>query len=288
MSIILRADTRVLVQGVTGSGGRFHTKSMLEYGTRVVAGVSPGHRGETVSGVSVYSSCFEAVAEGPVDLAVCFTGGKSALDAICEAADSGIKTVVCIEELVPLWDTMLMTRYCKLHGTQLIGPNCNGIISPGAAKVGFFPQELSMVGPVGIVSRSGTLTYGAMLALQAKGLGQSTVVGIGGARVKGTSFVQCLEAFAIDPETKAVVLIGEIGGSDEEAAAAYLSAGYPKPVAALVVGRVAPHGVPMGHAGAIVDGDSGSWQHKVQLLSAAGVSVAANLEELADIVEAMA
>jgi succinyl-CoA synthetase alpha subunit len=261
---------------------------MLEYGTRVVAGVSPGHRGEAVSGVAVYNSCFEAVAEGPVDMAVCFTGGRSALDAVCEAADAGIKTVVCIEELVPLWDTLLMTRYCKLHGTQLIGPNCNGIISPGAAKVGFFPQELSMHGSVGIVSRSGTLTYGAMLALQAKDLGQSSVVGIGGARVKGTSFVHCLEAFALDPETKVVVLIGEIGGSDEESAATYLAGGYPKPVAALVVGRVAPHGVPMGHAGAIVDSDGGGWEHKVQCLSDAGVSIAANLDELADIVEAMA
>jgi succinyl-CoA synthetase alpha subunit len=287
MSIILRRDTTVLVQGITGSGGRFHTKSMLDYGTRVVAGVSPGHRGEKVSGVSVYSSCFEAVADGPIDLAVCFTGGMHALEAVCEAVDSGIKTVVCIEELVPLWDTLLMTRYCRLRGTQLLGPNCNGIISPGEAKVGFFPQELSMLGPVGIISRSGTLTYGAMLALQNKGIGQSTVVGIGGARVKGTSFVQCLEAFASDSETKAVVLIGEIGGSDEESAAGRIAGGYPKPVVALVVGRVAPPGVAMGHAGAIVAGGRGGWQQKVDELSDAGVSVAANLDELADMVEAL-
>ena len=260
---------------------------MLEYGTRVVAGVSPGHHGETVSGVSVYSSCFEAVANTPIDIAVCFTGGRHALEAVCEAADSGIRTVVCIEELVPLWDTLLMVRYCQLHGIQLVGPNCNGIITPGEAKVGFFPQELSMPGPVGIISRSGTLTYGAMLALQRRGIGQSTVVGIGGARVKGTSFVQCLEAFAGDPDTKLVVLIGEIGGSDEESAGGYVAAGYPKPVVALVVGRVAPPGVPMGHAGAIVADGSGGWQHKVDKLSEAGVSVAANLDELAEMVEAL-
>jgi succinyl-CoA synthetase alpha subunit len=260
---------------------------MLEYGTHVVAGVSPGHRGETVSGVPVYASCFEAVAASPVDLAVTFTGGRHAFEAVCEATDAGIKTVVCIEEFVPLWDTLLMARYCRLRGTRLVGPNCNGIISPGEAKVGFFPQELSMRGNVGIISRSGTLTYGAMLTLQKKGIGQSTVVGIGGARVKGTSFVHCLEAFATDSETKVIVLIGEIGGSDEEVAASYIEAGYPKPVVALVVGRVAPVGVAMGHAGAIATEGRGSWQQKVNTLSNAGVSVAANLDEMAEMVEAL-
>jgi succinyl-CoA synthetase alpha subunit len=286
VSIFLEGGTRILVQGITGTGGQAHARSMLAYGTAVVAGVSPGHGGETVAGLPVYETCHEAVRSHPVDMSVCFAGGRYVLDAIYEAADAGIKTVVCIEEFVPLQDSLRASRYCIARGCRLVGPNCNGIITPGQSKVGFFPEELSLPGTVGIASRSGTLTYGAMLALQRRGVGQSTVVGIGGARIKGTSFVDCLAAFAADADTRKVLLLGEIGGSDEEDAAAYLSSGYSKPVVALIVGRSAPPNVPMGHAGAIVREGRGGWDDKVAALERVGVTVAANLDEAAEVLAA--
>jgi succinyl-CoA synthetase alpha subunit len=255
---------------------------MLGYGTKVVAGVSPGHGGERLESVPVFDSCAEATSETGAEFSVCFVGGAHVLDAVCEAVDAGIHSIVCIEEFVPIKDIVRAKRYCAASSCRLIGPNCNGILSPGKAKVGFFPDELSLPGPVGIASRSGSLTYGAMLELHALGLGQSTVVGIGGASVKGTSFVDCLELFADDDQTEVVVLLGEIGGEDEEAAARHVQRqGYPKPVAALVVGRVAPPGVHMGHAGAIVAADQGGYDAKVLALQEAGVTVAPELETLA-------
>lgn len=286
MSVLLDEQTRVCVQGITGVGGARHARSMLRYGTRVVAGVSPGHGGERFDGVPVFDSCAEAVAHTEADLSVCFVGGGFVLDAICEAAESGMRSVVCIEEFVPLKDIIRAKRYCAAHSCRLIGPNCNGIFSPGRAKVGFFPDELSLPGAVGIASRSGSLSYGAMLSLHERGLGQSSVVGIGGAAVKGTSFVDCLELFAEDDETKVVVLLGEIGGNDEEAAASYMrQTRYPKPVVALVVGQVAPEGISMGHAGAIVDRDYGGHDGKVRALRDAAVEVVEDLEALAAAVD---
>jgi succinyl-CoA synthetase alpha subunit len=286
VSIFLKRDTQILVQGITGTGGQAHAGSMLAYGTSVVAGVSPGHGGETVVGLPVYETCHDAVRNHPIDMSVCFAGGKYILDAIYEAADAGVKTVVCIEEFVPLQDSLRAQRYCQARGCRLIGPNCNGMISPGQSKVGFFPEELSLPGPVGIASRSGTLTYGAMLALQRLGIGQSTVVGIGGARIKGTTFVDCLAEFAADDQTQKVLLLGEIGGVDEEDAARYLRSGYSKPVVAVIVGRSAPPDVPMGHAGAIVREGRGGWQDKVAALEQVGVTVVANLDEAAEVLAA--
>jgi succinyl-CoA synthetase alpha subunit len=280
MSILLDTSSRVCVQGITGVGGRVHALSMLESGTNVVAGVSPGHGGETVSGIPVFETCEEAVRVAGSTFSVCFVGGHSALDAILEAVYAGIRTVVCMEEFVPLLDAVEMRRIAAIHNVVLIGPNCNGIISPGKAKVGFFPREFGRQGPVGVASRSGTMTYGTMMAIERAGIGESTVVGIGGAAVKGIGFVDCLQRFADDDETEMVVLVGEIGGVDEENAAAYISRGYTKPVVALISGRVAPEGIAMGHAGAIATANRGSWRTKVAALTEAGVEVARNLDDL--------
>lgn len=286
MSILLDGASRVCVQGITGVGGRVHALSMLELGTNVVAGVSPGHGGENVSGIPVFETCEEAVQAAGATFSVCFVGGRSALDAILEAVYAGIGTVVCMEEFVPLLDAVEMRRISGIHDVVLIGPNCNGIVSPGKAKVGFFPREFGRQGPVGVASRSGTMTYGAMMAIERAGGGESTVVGVGGAAVKGIGFVDCLQRFAEDDETEMVVLVGEIGGGDEEDAAAYISRGYAKPVVALISGRVAPEGVAMGHAGAIATVNRGGWSTKVAALTDAGVAIVRDLDELGERVAA--
>jgi succinyl-CoA synthetase alpha subunit len=285
MTILLDETTRVCVQGITGVGGREHSRSMLEYGTQVVAGVSPGHGGEFVSGIPVFETCHSAVAATGATLSVSFVGGRFALDAVLEAADAGMETVVCMEEFVPLWDTMRMRAVCRSQGCTLIGPNCNGLISPERGKVGFFPRELGRRGPIGIVSRSGTMSYAAMLALDSVQLGQSTVIGIGGNAIRGLGVVDCLELFASDDETEAVVLLGEIGGTEEQAAATRVSRGYGKPVVALIAGQSAPLGVAMGHAGAMAQGDGDGWEGKVQSLRAGGITVATDLEHLAELVK---
>jgi succinyl-CoA synthetase alpha subunit len=280
VSIIIDEETRVCVQGITGTGGSVHTRSMLDYGTRVVSGVAPGHGGEVIHGVPVFETCFDAVAATGATLSVCFVGGRWVLDAVLEAVSAGIGTVVCMEEFVPLLDASRMRRFCDIAGTVLIGPNCNGLVSPGKAKVGFFPQELGRAGSIGVISRSGTLSYGAMMAIEAEGGGESTVVGIGGAAISGLDFVSCLDLFAADDDTEVVVMVGEIGGVREEEGAAHVAAGYPKPVLALIAGRSAPAGVPMGHAGAIATAERGGWENKTRMLSNAGIEVARNLEEL--------
>jgi succinyl-CoA synthetase alpha subunit len=281
VSILIDGNTRVCVQGITGVGGREHTRSMLEYGTQVVAGVSPGHGGETVHGVPVFDSCAQAARVTGATFGVSFVGSRGAGDAVVEAAQAGFENVICMEEFIPTIDSALARQACALTGTILIGPNCNGIVSPGKAKVGFFPMELGYPGPVGIASRSGTMTYGAMLALGERGLGQSTVVGIGGNSIRGLDFVQCLELFRDDDQTEVVVLLGEVGGLAEQDAAALVARGYPKPVVALISGRHAPAGVAMGHAGAMLEGEQSSWEAKAAALRAAGASVADDLEHLA-------
>lgn len=284
MSILLSRESRVCIQGISGTGGRFHARSMSSYGTNVVAGVSPGHGSETIEGIPVFDTCHEAASEtGGIDYAVTFVGGSFVLDAIYEAIDAGARGVVCMTEEVPVLDSLRAKAYCVDRGAVLIGPNTNGIISMGKAKIGFFPREFDFVGPVGILSRSGTLAYGAMMALQQIGLGQSTVVGIGGGLVRGLGFADGLEMFASDPETAVVVVLGEIGGREEERAAEFYSANYAKPVVALIAGQTAPVGVSMGHAGAIMS-SSGGWDQKTEALRSAGIDVAHTLQELAQMV----
>jgi succinyl-CoA synthetase alpha subunit len=237
-----------------------------------------------VSGVPVFDTCDEAAAVTGATMSVSFVGGHSSLDAVCEAANAGIRSVICMEEFVPVWDTMYMRAVCQSKGCALIGPNCNGLMSPGKGKVGFFPRELGNQGPVGVISRSGTLAYGAMLALDNANIGQSTTIGIGGNAIKGLSFVDCLELFAADGQTEAIVLLGEIGGSDEQRAASYVALGYRMPVVALMAGRSAPPGVAMGHAGAISQGSGDSWLAKAESLREAGIDVANDLDDLARIV----
>jgi succinyl-CoA synthetase alpha subunit len=280
MSILLDRTTPVLVQGITGVGGRRHTETMVSYGTRVVAGVSPGHRGEEVCGVPVFETCADASRETGATFAVSFVGGAHVLDVVCEAAEAGLETIVCMEEIVPVADVARGKAFAEARGCLLIGPNCNGVIAPGDAKVGFFPDELGRAGSVGVASRSGTLSYGTMLALEREGLGESTVVGIGGAALRGLSFVDCLDLFAADEGTELVILVGEIGGDEEERAAERVAAGYAKPVIALVAGRTAPLGVAMGHTGAMATASTGGWENKRDRFEAAGVRVALDLDEL--------
>ena len=281
MSILVDETTRVCVQGATGAAGRRFTAAMLRYGTNVVAGVSP--RGGDGSGslTPVFRSMEEAVAATAPDLSVVFVGGNRVREAVVEAAEAGTAVIVVMAEYVPVWDVVEATAVCRRRGTRLIGPNTNGVITMERAVIGFFPPELSRRGPVGVVSRSGTLAYGVLLGLQHRGIGQSTVVGIGGSPVPGTTIVDCLRLFAADDETEAVVIVGEIGGTGEEDAAEYLRGGYPKPVLALIAGRTAPEGIAVGHAGAIVAAGRGSWRSKHEALTSSGVFVAATIEELA-------
>jgi succinyl-CoA synthetase alpha subunit len=276
MSILVDGKTRVVVQGITGKEGSFHTQGMLDYGTKVVAGVTPGKGGTTHLGVPVFNSLDEAVTETGANTSAVFVPPPFAADAVCEAAEAGIRLVACITEGIPLQDMLLVVREVKRRGSRMIGPNCPGLISPGKAKVGIMPGPIHRPGKVGVVSRSGTLTYEVVHQLSERRIGQSTCIGIGGDPVIGTSFVDCLWMFEEDDGTEAIVMIGEIGGSAEEEAAAFIRKHVTKPVFAFVAGRTAPPGKRMGHAGAIIAQGVGGWPEKAAALKAAGVRVVEN------------
>lgn len=274
MSVLIGADTRVLVQGITGREGLFHTQQMLQYGTQVVAGVTPGRGGQTAEGVPVFDTVREAVARTGANTSIIFVPAPAASDAIREAVDAEVPLVIDITEGVPVLDMVPLYHYVRLKGTRLIGPNCPGLISPGKAKVGIMPGHIHREGSVALVSRSGTLTYEIVNALTGAGYGQSTAIGIGGDPIVGSSFVDVLELFEADPQTRAIVLVGEIGGDEEEKAAAFIKQRVSKPVVGYIAGRTAPPGRRMGHAGAIISGTAGTAASKIEALEAAGVRVA--------------
>ncbi len=274
MSIYIDSGTRLVVQGITGRDGSFHTRQAIEYGTKVVAGVTPGKGGTTFEGVPIFNTVADAVLATQANTSVIYVPPLFAADAIMEAAAAAIPMIVCITEGVPVLDMTRVYPYVKEHGARLIGPNCPGLISPGASKVGIIPGRICTPGPIGLVSRSGTLTYEVVNQMTKAGLGQTTCVGIGGDPINGTNFVDCLRAFQADPATEAVVMIGEIGGSDEQDAADYARANMTKPVVGFIAGRTAPPGRRMGHAGAIVGGAGQTAADKVNALRAAGIPVA--------------
>lgn len=286
MGIFVGDDTRLVVQGITGREGRFHAGRMKEYGTKVVAGTTPGRGGTDIDGVPVYDTVLEAVRETGANTSCIFVPASSAADAASEALAAGIETVVCITEGIPTLDVMSVLDAAKARGWKgrIIGPNCPGLVTCGKALVGIMPGHIFTPGPVGLVSRSGTLTYEVVNLLTSKRIGQSTCVGVGGDPIIGTNFVDCLAEFERDPETKAVVLIGEIGGQDEEDAAAFIQDYVSKPVIAFVSGRTAPPGKRMGHAGAIVSGNMGTAESKVRAFHEAGVPVADRIADIAELV----
>jgi succinyl-CoA synthetase alpha subunit len=279
VSILANKDTRVLVQGITGREGEFHTRLMIQYGTKVVGGVRPGKGGQTVADVPIFDTVKEGVRRSGANASVIFVPRQAAPDAILEAADAGLGLVVCLTEGIPINDMVRVVDFVKRTGTTLIGPNCPGLISVDECKIGFMPANIVARGPVGLVSRSGTLTYEIVNALTRSGLGQTTCVGIGGDPVLGTRFIDVLPLFEADPETRAVVMVGEIGGTDEEDAAEYIRK-MSKPVVGFISGRTAPPGKRMGHAGAIVSGGKGTAQAKVEALTAAGVPVPESTHEI--------
>ena len=285
MSILVGRETRLLVQGITGREGLFHTSRMVKYGTKVVAGVTPGKGGEWVLGgkIPVFDTVQTAVEATGANTSVIFVPDRFCSDAILEAADAGVPLIVAITEGIPVQDMMEVRRYLDQKGARLVGPNCPGLLSPGEAKVGIIPGHIAKPGNIGIVSRSGTLTYEVLYALSQKNIGVSTCVGIGGDPINGTSFVDVLEMFEADPHTDKVVLIGEIGGSDEERAAAFIQDRMTKPAVAFVSGRTAPPGKRMGHAGAIVEGGEGTAEEKIKALEAAGVPTAETPEQIPDL-----
>lgn len=285
LSILVDRNTRLLVQGITGREGEFHTTQMVAYGTNVVAGVTPGGGGKAVAGVPVYDTVRQAVEETEANTSIVFVPAPFAPDAVYEAAANGIGLIVCITEGIPALDEVRMYRYVRDAEARLLGPNCPGLTTVGEAKVGIIPGNIHTRGPVGLVSRSGTLTYEAVAALTAAEIGQSTVVGIGGDPVPGTTFVDVLRLFEEDPETRSVVLIGEIGGAAEEEAAEYIRSEMSKPVVAFIAGRTAPPGRRMGHAGAIISGGRGTAEEKLRALEAANVQVATSPAEIADLVD---
>jgi succinyl-CoA synthetase alpha subunit len=274
MAIFVDKKTRLIVQGITGRDGSFHTKQMLDYGTKVVGGVTPGKGGTTAHGIPVFDTMAEAVAKTRANASVIYVPPQFAVDAIYEAAEAGTSLIVCITEGLPANDMLVVYHYLKSKGVRLIGPNCPGIISPGLTKVGIMPGQIHKKGNIGVVSRSGTLTYEVVYHLTEAGLGQSTCIGIGGDSVIGTNFIDCLKAFENDSATKAVVMIGEIGGSDEEMAAEFIKKKMKKPVVGFIAGRTAPPGKRMGHAGAIISGSSGLASDKIAALNSVGVPVA--------------
>jgi len=284
MSIFVDADTRVVVQGITGKEGQFHARQCVEYGTNVVAGVTPGKGGQKMDEVPVFNSVAAAVAETGANCSLIFVPPPFAADAVMEAADAGADVIVTITEGIPVLDMMRVKHYLKSKPCRLIGPNCPGIITPGAAKVGIMPTPIHKAGgPIGVVSRSGTLTYEVVYQLTQQGIGQTTCIGIGGDPVNGTNFIDCLEAFEADPATKGVVMVGEIGGSAEEQAAQFIKERMSKPVVSFIAGMTAPPGRRMGHAGAIISGGSGTAQGKVEALKAAGVHVCENLGRIGEL-----
>lgn len=282
MSILVDKKTRLLVQGITGNEGLFHTTQMVSYGTKVVAGVTPGKGGEWVldGKIPVFDSVKMAVETTGANTSVIFVPARFAADAMFEAADAGIPLIVCITEGVPVQDMMRVRNYLDQKNVRLIGPNCPGLLTPGKAKVGIIPGNIAIPGNVGVVSRSGTLTYEVLYAMKNLGIGTSSCVGIGGDPINGTSFIDVLEMFEHDPGTEKVVMIGEIGGTDEEKAAEYIATKMTKPVASFIAGQTAPPGKRMGHAGAIIEGGAGSAADKVAALVAAGVRVARHPEEI--------
>ena len=279
MAIFIDSDTKVVVQGITGRDGSFHTREMMAYGTRVVAGVTPGKGSQNFEGpnectVPIFNGMDEAVSETGANTSVVYVPPAFAAGAILEAAEAGVELIVAITEGVPVLDMARAHAFARDRGVRVLGPNCPGLISPGKSKVGILPGQIVAEGPIGVVSRSGTLTYEAVFQLTTAGLGQTTCVGIGGDPLIGTNFISCLEAFEEDPETAAVVMIGEIGGTDEQEAAAYVKETMSKPVVGFIAGRTAPPGRRMGHAGAIISGSSGTAEEKIRVLEENGISVA--------------
>ena len=282
MSILVSQNTRLVVQGITGSEGSFHTEKMIEYGTKVVAGVTPGKGGQTHLNLPVFNTVREAAAETGANSSVIFVPPAFAADAIMEAADAGMDLVVCISEGIPTNDMITVKHYLNKRKTRLIGPNCPGVISPGKAKVGIMPGFIHQPGKVGLISRSGTLTYEAVKQLSDKGIGQSTCIGVGGDPVIGSTFLDLLKIFKDDLDTEGIVLIGEIGGSAEEEAAQYIQSDFGKPVVAFIAGATAPPGRRMGHAGAIIAGGKGTAAEKKAALRAAGVIVSDSPAEIGE------
>jgi succinyl-CoA synthetase alpha subunit len=285
MAILVDKNSRVLVQGITGREGQFHTQQMIDYGTNVVGGVTPGKGGEWIDGKPVFDTVKTAVEATEANVSLIFVPAPFAADAIYEAVDAGIKLIVCISEGVPVQDMIRVHNYITTTDSRLVGPNCPGLLTPGQAKVGIMPGYIAVPGHVGVVSKSGTLTYEVVYALTQAGMGQSTCVGIGGDPIIGTTFVDVLEMFENDPETEKIAILGEIGGRAEIDAAEYIKAHMTKPVAAFIAGRSAPEGTRMGHAGAIVEGGEGTADEKIKALQAAGVRVAANPEEIPNLLK---
>ena len=284
MSIFVDKNTKVVVQGITGKEGQFHTRQCVDYGTRVVAGVTPGKAGQKMDDVPVFNTVRTAVAETGANCSLIFVPPPFAADAIMEAADAGIDVVVAITEGIPTLDMMRVMNYLEGKPSRLIGPNCPGIITPGEAKIGIMPGPIHKPGgPIGVVSRSGTLTYEVVNQLTLQGIGQSTCIGIGGDPIIGSNFIDCLSAFEDDPDTKGVVMVGEIGGSAEEDAAKFVSEKMSKPVVGFISGVTAPPGRRMGHAGAIISGGSGTAEAKIKAMKAAGIHVSENLGALGEI-----
>ncbi len=289
MSILVGSNTKLVVQGMTGSQGSFHTEQMIEYGTNVVAGVTPGKGGEWgVGNVPIFDTVQEAVDATAANTSIIFVPARFAPDAIIEAADAGIGLIICLTEHIPALDMVRVRTYLDGLGTRLIGPNCPGLITPGEAKVGIMAGHIHTPGNVGIVSRSGTLTYEVVYALTARGIGQSTAVGIGGDPIIGTNFIDVLEMFENDRDTAQIVMIGEIGGTEEQKAAQYIKENMSKPVTAFIAGQTAPPGRRMGHAGAIISGGEGTAAEKMEALKDAGADVARHPDEIAEMVAAKA
>jgi succinyl-CoA synthetase alpha subunit len=284
MSILIDKHTRLLVQGITGREGAYHTKQMLEYGTNIVAGLTPGRGGEKVEGVPVFNTAKEAVAATRANTSVIYVPARFAPDSIVEAIDAGISLVVCITEGIPVRDMVPVYHYVKLKGARLIGPNCPGLITPGESKVGIIPGYILTPGNIGVVSKSGTLTYEVVNALTQKGYGQSTAVGIGGDPIIGTSFIDVLELFQNDPQTEKIVMLGEIGGNAEILAAEYVKEHVTKPVYGFIAGQTAPPGKRMGHAGAIISGGEGTAAEKIKAFRANGIKVGESPAQIAEII----
>ncbi len=288
MAILMNKNTRILVQGITGREGRFHAERMVAYGAQVVAGVTPGKGGMWVMDrIPVFDTVQDAVRATGAEVSVIFVPARFAADAMLEAADAGIRLIIAITEGIPIQDMMKVVTYLDEKGVKLVGPNCPGVLVPGQTKAGIIPGNIAIPGPVGVVSRSGTLTYEVMYAMQQRGIGVSTTVGIGGDPVHGLGFIEVLQMFEEDPDTQAVVLIGEIGGTEEQKAAEYIARHMSKPVVAYIAGRTAPPGKRMGHAGAIVEGGEGTAEEKIRALEAADVRVARHPEEIAEILASL-
>jgi len=287
MSILIDKSTRLLVQGITGRDGRFHTEKMKEYGTNIVGGTSPGKGGTDVLGIPVFDTMYDAVNQTDADTSIIFVPAKFAADAIMEAADAGIKLIICISEGIPTLDVIKAHRFAQERGAMLIGPNCPGLVSPGKSLAGILPAQIFKEGNIGVISRSGTLTYEVVYHLTANGMGQSSAIGMGGDPVTGLYFRELLEMLQNDPATEGIVMIGEIGGNAEEQAAAYIKNHVTKPVVGFIAGQSAPPGKQMGHAGAIISGSSGTAADKIAAMEAAGIKVAKEPSDIPSLLKNM-